>query len=298
MFLTFGGYKFEGLRLPQTWTQSRETVYGQVDIIGGKPSLQKVGEKLEEIEIGIFLSSDWCNTETELAALDKLRINGVVSNLVTGSGNNLGKYVITSVDEDVISAIPEGYKTGISATIKLLEYNTSKTIIQKNGKAYSNNKPIEQDPLTPIPTPVQLILTSQTKAIDLSNQISIACSGGQMTVGKLGTLKETAQQAISLYNDETNKINAISKLFQRNATVVKSKIDDCSYYCTQVSILADRLKTATKQVNDLPGSILGQDSLKDYVDLSNNGNLLSGAIYALNVASAPFAGIHGNRESL
>ena len=189
MFLQLGTYKFEGIKLPQSWNRSRETIYGQIAIIGSKPVVQNVGEKLEEIELGIFLSSEFCTPKSELEALHSIRIRGVVSNLVDGTGKNYGKFVITSIQEDIVNALPDGYITDISATLRLLEYNTTDSLVKQTGKAFANSNPVATLPLVPIKTPMVLIVTSMKQGSDISKQVSAQIAKGQMTAGKLGQLQ-------------------------------------------------------------------------------------------------------------
>ena len=298
MFLQLGTYKFEVGTLPQSWSNSKETLYGQVAIIGGKPVVQQVGEKLEEIELSIFLSSEFCTPKTELEALHAIRTKGVVSQLVDGTGRNYGKFVITSINEDNINALPDGYVTDSSATLHLLEYNTTDSLTLRKGKALSTSKPIAVVPLVPLQSPTMGIMVSMKAGNNISNQLSQQIAKGQMSSGKLSEIQSKSAKAISSYNQITAKIDAKSKLVLRGATTVKSKINETNATLTNINILSGKLKLATDQIKNTPGAVLGADSLQDYVDLANNGNQLSGLMYSLNIASSPFAAVVGSRESV
>jgi len=296
MFLQLGTYKFEGIKLPQSWNRSRETLYGQIAIIGSKPVVQNVGEKLEEIELGIFLSSEFCTPKSEMEALHSIRTRGVVSNLVDGTGKNYGKFVITSIQEDIVNALPDGYITDISATLRLLEYNTTESLVKQTGKAFVNSNPVATLPLTVIKTPMVLIVTSIKHGTDISKQISTQIAKGQMSAGKLNRLQQSAQSAIDNFNVATSKIDNARKMIQRGSTQVHMALNQATGTLTNIKILASRIQIATEQINSIPGAILGADSLQDYADLMNNGELLSSGVYALNIASTPFAAVIGSRE--
>lgn len=297
MFLQFGTYKFDGIKLPQSWSRSKETMYGQTPIIGSKPVVQQIGEKLEEIELGIFLSSDFCTPKTELDNLHAMRTKGVVSNLVDGSGTNYGKFVITAISEDVVTTLADGYITGITATLNLLEYNTADTVLKQIGKAVSTSKPVSELPLEPIKSNMQVSIETINQGATMSNQLASDVSQGQMSVGKLKKAQTNAQTTLNTLNSAKTQMYKTQKSVLRGANQVRDAINTVNNYVTNVKILTNRLQTATEKIQGIPGAVLGADSLQDYADLTKNAELITIGTQSLNVATAPLAAVVGSRES-
>lgn len=268
MLFQLGDYKFEGLKLPQSWGSNYGTSYAQVPIIGGKPVVQRLGEKLVEHELSVLFSDEFCKPQAEINALQLYRRNGNVLQLTGGDGVNYGRFVITEITIVNEKADPTGYISVISAGIKLLEYNSTTT---------EKIEAIITAKYTPM-TPVQ---PSIFPAADVQAQL------------QTGTLK--AQSISKQANGLIVKYNKIKAL----ATEAKAVFDKANNKVQDLKKVYNRAKELQKTID---GAIVAVQTIKQAADIHNLNDLLSAntkmeeAMYNLTGASAPLAAFIGSRE--
>jgi len=271
MFLQLGTYKFEGIKLPQSWNGSFETVYAQIPIINGKPVVQKTGEKLVEFEIQALFSDEFCVPIDEVSALQLYRRNGNVLQLTGGDGVNYGRYVITSISIVNSRAFADGYVSQIQANLKLLEYNTTSTVIKQSGLALSNQKPVPEEPLTPL----------VSRPASLHNDI------------QAGTLK--AQEVDAESKKSTVNYKKISQLAD-DATTSWNQADNKIQNTVKIASRASNLHTSLASAMATMASIKTAAQNRDPVAFYNSNAAMSNNIHNLKGASAPIASFMGSKE--
>jgi phage protein U len=223
MLLQLGTYKFEALKLPQSWTIDYGTNYAKVPIIDGKPVVQKTGEKLVEHDITALFADEFCTPKDELDALQKYRRNGTVLQVTGGNGTNYGKYVITDISVIHTRALDStGYISAITASIKLLEYNTTKTVTAVSGEALSSNGPYPVEPLDPIETDAISLQNSITLATLKTNSIVANSKKSNKTL--LTRIKRLCSEAKSAWTSVNSKIQKTKKIVRR-AKELKNTVD-------------------------------------------------------------------------
>ena len=217
IFLQLGNYKFEGIKLPQSWSSNKETKYSEIPIINSKPILQKTGEALEELEFGISLSSQFCNPAKELSKLNYSRRVGEVLQLVDGKGVNYGKFVIKSISSVNETCLSDGTPIKINASIALTEY-VGEVITDKKGIALKSNNPTIQ-----IPKPQGITLAPEAmnkiKAGTLKSNFKIPLSPTQ---GMLNKIKKTTDDIWSDFGDAVTLIQKSEKLVRKTKNLVNS----------------------------------------------------------------------------
>ena len=217
IFLQLGKYKFEGIKLPQSWSSSKETKYSEIPIINSKPILQKTGETLEELEFGISLSSQFCNPAKELSKLNYSRSIGEVLQLVDGKGVNYGSFVIKTISSVNETCLSDGTPTRINASIALVEYIGEK-IIDKKGIALKSNEPTIQ-----IPRPQGITLApsvmNKIKAGTLKSNFTIPTTPTQ---GMLNKIKKTTDEIWNDFGDAMTLIQKSQKLVRKTSNLVAS----------------------------------------------------------------------------
>ncbi len=272
MFIQLGTYKFENAVLPQSWSSSNETVYAQIPIINGKPVLQAVGEALAELSISVYFSAEFCNPQAELDKLNQSRSNREILPMISGSGRNFGKFVISKIDQDNSVCNPDGSISGMSVSISLIEYN-SYIETKATGKALTSSAPVtEVAKIQPkgIALSIQSdIDTGKTSASQISKD-----SQTQPTVGKFNKIKENAQKAKDAFNSANEKINKTKKLVYR--------VQGLYTALGQAQTAADLVRVAAES--------------NSFDDLMNANVLLEGAVNSINDSSAPLAAFIGSRE--
>jgi len=273
MLLQFGDYVFEGLKLPKSWDISFATVYAQIPIIGGKPIVQKTGENLVEHTLFVLFSDEFCNPTKELEALQLYRRNGNVHYLTGGDGQNYGRYVITEISQVNERANDStGYISAISASIKLLEYNTTASTVKPEGIALTSSN------LTPIvPKPASLF-----QAADLQ----LALTEGKTGVKNIGSL---AKRATVKYNRIVSLCTSAKEAFtSANAKVQQTK---------KIIERATELPLAIQNANNALEDVKAAAQIENLNDLLAANTVLERAMYNMDAAGAPVAAFIGSREA-
>lgn len=121
MYAILGSVRFEGYKGFSGFSATNETVLAEHPVIEGKPRLQIVGEKLEEISISFLLHSQFCNPESELEILQGYRRAGEVLPFITGDGYNYGNFVIKSIGRTMEQTNNNGAIIAILVDVTLLE---------------------------------------------------------------------------------------------------------------------------------------------------------------------------------
>lgn len=273
MLFQLGDYVFEGLKLPQTWGLSFATNYAQVPIINGKAVVQKTGEKLVEQEFSVLFSDEFCNPTDEINALQAYRRNGNVLPFSGGDGTNYGNYVITEITQTNERANDStGYISAISATIKLLEYNSTSTTTVNNGAALRSRN---LKPVTPKP-PTVFQAASLQKDITAGVQMgAVISSDAKQPVINFAKIVKTCSDAKAAFQSADAKVNSSKKILTR-------AID-----------LKSSLQTAGNALNDVQAAAY----MSNAAQLIETNVVLERAMYDLTSASAPVAAFVGSREA-
>lgn len=273
MLFQLGDYVFEGLKLPQTWGLSFATNYAQIPIIQGKPIVQKTGEKLVEQEFVILFSDEFCNPTDELNALQKYRRNGNVLPLSGGDGQNYGRYVITEISQINERANDStGYISAISATIKLLEYNSTNTTAVNEGAALrsQNLKPVL--PKTPTLFQSADLQVDMTRGLQTSQNIS---SNAKQSSIKFAHISKMCTDGKAYFDSANAKVQVTKKIIERAVN------------------LPEALQIASNALADVKAAA----DIQDAGELLAANTVLERAMYNISSASAPVVAFIASREA-
>lgn len=275
MFLTFGNITFQGIKLPQAFDGSFETMYGQIPIIGGKPVVQGTGEKLYEYDLTIYFHSDFCTPRAEMNSLHSMRIAGTVAYVVDGTGKNYGRFVITTIQESKVTCLDNGYETAITAVIHLLEYNTNSSISKQTGSALSSQNPVSVSPITPKQSVGMAInadlLSGRQASAKLQSHITNSVTP---STGRYQQITSLATSAKAYFTAANKKVEATKKIVYR----------------------AINLKNSITNINSALDDINSAATVKNYSELLTANTKLTDAFYYLNKSQAPVAAFIGSRE--
>jgi phage protein U len=271
MFLQLGEYKFEGIKLPQSWNNTYATNYAQIPIIDGKPVVQKTGEKLVEIELTAEFRDEFCVPTDEVEALQLYRRNGNVLQLTGGDGINYGKYIITDISVINTRASDNGYVSAIQTNIKLLEYNTTKTTVLVTGEALKSSDPIEEEAEEPmVSLPLSASIDIQT-GISKANEIKNRANALQVNYAKISNL---ATEGLNAFNSAYAKIENTKKIIYR----------------------AINLQNTIRSTANAIQSVKSAADIHDMNSLLSANTELGSSVYDLKGASAPLNAFIGSRE--
>lgn len=122
MFAVLGDIEFELLVYWDGFDVTSGVDYAEHSRIEGKPGLQFIGEKLDELSISLVFNDLYCQPDVELARLQDAMVAHQAMALVFGNGDYRGWFVIT--DLRTTSQQTDGYGNvqALSAEISLREY--------------------------------------------------------------------------------------------------------------------------------------------------------------------------------
>ncbi|MCV8380859.1 phage tail protein, partial [Escherichia coli] len=97
MFAVLGDIEFELITYWDGFEATFGVDYAEHARIGGKPGLQFVGDRLDEIQISLVFHQHYCAPDVELARLRTTMKAHQALALVFGNGDYRGWFVITDV---------------------------------------------------------------------------------------------------------------------------------------------------------------------------------------------------------
>jgi phage protein U len=122
MYAQLGSTIFEGLKSFTGVSSVRETNFAELPLIEGKPKLQRIGTKLENISINMLLSIDFCVPQDEIDSLDASREAGEILPLISGNGLYVGNFVIKTIRKNELHTTPEGDIMQVDLQVDLVEH--------------------------------------------------------------------------------------------------------------------------------------------------------------------------------
>lgn len=98
MFAVLGDVQFDLITYFDGFEASFGVEFAEHPLLKGKPRLQSVGQKLDEIRLEFAFHHVFCDPEAELAKLRKALVAQQALSLVFASGAYKGRFVITEVE--------------------------------------------------------------------------------------------------------------------------------------------------------------------------------------------------------
>ncbi|MCT2386796.1 phage tail protein [Erwinia pyrifoliae] len=122
MFAILGNIEFELITYWDGFEATFGVDYAEHARIQGKPGLQFVGDKLDEIQISLVFHQHYCVPDVELARLRTAMKAHQALALVFGNGDYRGWFVITDVSATSEQTDGTGNVLALNATVSLREY--------------------------------------------------------------------------------------------------------------------------------------------------------------------------------
>lgn len=117
-----GETRFEGVKGFQSLEFSEEADYKEHPLLGAKPALQRVGDKLDTASVTIRLHAIFCNVEDEIDSLRESRRVGYILGLLDENGRYYGDYLVKSVKQQIENQAPDGAILCALVELELVEY--------------------------------------------------------------------------------------------------------------------------------------------------------------------------------
>lgn len=184
MYSQLGNIIFSELKGFNRFSRNRATDFAEIPLILGKPALQRTGEKLTSITLGIQLHTDFTDVENSIKEFFDAMAEGEILPLVLGNGLFLGNFVILSLNETVKKTAVDGSIIVASLDIQLKEYPTGDQLAEntleakRNGFAADLIKTVPEREVVPPITEAKTISETQTgiqsKGLEIDNATATA----------------------------------------------------------------------------------------------------------------------------
>lgn len=278
MFAQLGDHIFQGLKTPSSMSDNEAVKYAQIQRINDKPTIQPTGTELKEIRLSIVYSIDFCEPSDEIAALKKSMRNLEVLTYLTGEGQILGKYVITSVDTTIQQCDANGRVERASVNVNLIESPSQETT-EPAGRALTSQNPVPEPPAQPIPAPAEEITRDIAEAKTKVSGIkqTVTKIKGKTTELKRGVreVRQMANDAQQLYASAKTKVEATKKIVQR-ASQLPTSLGEALKYAENLATLDDAVDISVLELGAIQ---------------------LSESAHKLSTHAAPVAGFAGTKEA-
>lgn len=96
--------------------------YAEHALIGRKPRLQRVGDKLDEVKIDLVFHASYCDPEAELVRLRNALSSHEALSMVLGNGDYKGRFVITGLNVTCRHTDTSGTLLAVEAQVSLREF--------------------------------------------------------------------------------------------------------------------------------------------------------------------------------
>lgn len=126
MFALLGEIQFDLITYFDGFESQFGADYAQHALIEGKPRLQFVGDRLDEIRIALAFHQHYCDPEYELGRLKRAVASHQAMAFVLGNGDYKGWFVLTEAQATARHTDNAGTLIALDATITLLEYTGDK----------------------------------------------------------------------------------------------------------------------------------------------------------------------------
>lgn len=122
MFALLGDVQFDLITYFDGFESEFGADFAEHPLIEGKPRLQFIGDKLDEVRIQLAFHQYYCDPEAELVKLTKALGAHQAMALVLGNGDYKGWFVLTSVQATSKHTDKSGTLVALEAGITLREF--------------------------------------------------------------------------------------------------------------------------------------------------------------------------------
>ena len=135
MYAVLGDVQFELITYFDGMEAQFSVDYAEHALIGGKPRLQWVGDKLDEFRLDLAFHTSYCDPESELLKLRQTMLAREARQFVLGNGAYKGWFVITDLTATSRQTDKAGGLLALEAAVTLREYVEPKTLEARKAQA-------------------------------------------------------------------------------------------------------------------------------------------------------------------
>jgi phage protein U len=277
MYSQLGNIIFSELKGFDRFSRSRATDFAEIPLILGKPALQRTGEKLTSITLGIQLHTDFADVENSIKEFYDLMAEGEILPLVLGNGLFLGNFVILSLNETVKKTAIDGSIIVANVDIQLKEYTTGDQLAEstleakRNGFAADLRKTVPEREVIAPATEAKAISETQTgiqsKGLEIDNATATATATPSRAAKMFAIIEDAGELASIAALEMAELLNQIEFALSNVATLISAAESVASLatnakLAAQSAIIGD-VQTANSALKIGNSNLLSESSLLD-----------------------------------
>lgn len=257
MYSQLGNIQFQAMLGPGSLSTSVESELPEIQLINGKPRLQRTGTNLETVDISIRFHVGFCNPSEKYAELRKFLDTGEILPYIGGNGEIYGDFVIKSLNRNITRKFPDGTPMEIMVDLTMVEWAGEPTEKPTQTLATDADNPATVD------ANVQPSGAAFTAGADVVS----TNAHGTAAAGLMSALDAT-----DVFRPQVEKIIREVNITANGALKIKTAVD--SDPDTQLYTVTRQLSTACQEIIDLSGDIVtaANDLLSD-IDNNDTGGI-------------------------
>ncbi len=284
MYCSLGDIIFNLLIGPSKIDDTKKTIYAKMPLIEGKPSLQRIGEELQEVNITIQFKDAFCIPETQYAALEKKRLDGEVLTFIWGSGDIEGDFVIETHKKNIDELNANGTWQSITCDLTLIE-------VAGSNKVNDQRKTFEKAAFATTldaPHPANIQVTEPSPATDVMDDVqgvniqTDQVASGMDKAAVQAAVKNTAIDKAQEFVDQVNyQSYQLSQLITNTGDLLGSvgiKMAASTNMQTIAPLLTAQVAATTTIMNDAGTLVSGYGALPNPVNNLTDANTVLGVM--------------------
>ncbi|KWZ44876.1 hypothetical protein WS72_13325 [Burkholderia savannae] len=197
MFAILGDIQFDLIGYFDGFEATFGTDYAEHALLEGKPRLQRMADKLDEVRIELSFHYQFCNPEAELAKLRAALSAKQAMALVFGNGDYKGWFVLSEVQTNSKQTDPSGTVLALEATITLREFVGDKKNPLKPPAVQPKVPPAAAQSVASVKSAVATVRGTIGQAVTYANQAQLAMRVAVDTATAVQKLKDDPFAALS-----------------------------------------------------------------------------------------------------
>lgn len=277
MFAQLGNHKFEGLKTPLSFNESKGVSYSEIPLVNDKAVIQPTGRELDSITLTVQYAVDFCNPDAEIAALEKSMNDYEILPFILGDGTIKGRFVITDVQKNILRTSMKGATELATVTVSLLEKTGEPTEINK-GEALASRLPVPASPALPVTTP--------------ANGIAGDIAAGKNKVNRMKAVLAKVKKGTSSMRSGTRQVRKLANETKQVYGTAKTKVENTK----KIIKRAGKLPTSLSEVMTYAENLAKLDDVTDVSVLEKNIMQLSESADKVAGDAAPVAAFSATKE--
>lgn len=238
MLAQLGAVTFSGLMGFDGISRTSAAILPEHPLIGSKSRLQHTGGVLDAVSITIRLHSAFCDPEAQIATLRSYISDGEIVPLIKGTGENMGDFVLASMQEDILNTDPSGAIILVVLSVSLIEHFDPDKLATMQDAAVSSAIAVEGANIRPISSitvakitemrvPAEALSAARLPyaAASVASDVNIANLAANKISGTLTDLAAYPARAAYYYDQISTRLNVVQQAVV-SAQKTFSSVDD------------------------------------------------------------------------